>query len=567
VNKEPVDEREAAVSTSWRTSTPEAVQPVADRVVLRITRDDYDALRDHLIRRDEMEYAAYIVVGTRTYEDGTESVLEYLVRDIECIPPFRYNHHSEGFVSLPHDVTRDMVDTAGSDDAIADDSAVFVVHSHPWSENPQHSSQDDQAEPPQLASITGDREGPHGSLIVGRDEASITGRVWPDDAGIIKEHGSPAATPLDEIIVIGEHTQDRIAPTGSRLEKDESSDHRGHDEMRDRQALLHDDSGNRDLGNADVVVVGAGGLGSLIVQQLAHIGIGRDDGQLTIIDPDVVEESNRSRIIGARPEDAAVPSAVPDDDTVVPAQWATEVEDLGTAKVDVLERYVQEVDPRITVQTVPEVAQSEEGMAAITTADIVVSAVDRQLPRRIISRACQQYLRPLVDAGVAIDTDGSTSIVSRVSTSVGSQPCLDCREVINENRLQREQHGEDPEAYGLEVDQPAVMTVNGDAAQRAAFVVHRFVTGLLAENEAPFDTGTFELTINETAPSSDTRNEECQLCGPEALFRARGDRAPTPEKELTRGRPAAVRKQSVGEIVDEQQSFIDRVREALPGLP
>jgi len=566
VVEEPIDEREAAVSTSWRTSTPEDIQPVGDRVVLRITRADYDALRDHLIRRDEKEYAAYVVAGTRTYEDGSDSVLEYLVRDIEGIPPFRYNYHSEGFVSLPHDVTRDMVDAAGSEDAIADDSAVFVVHSHPWSEDPQHSGQDDRAEPPQIASITGDREGPHGSLIVGHDETSITGRVWPDDAGVIREHGPPAATPLDEIIVVGEHTQDRIVPTDSRLERSATATHQARDEMRDRQARLHDESGNRDLGDADVVVVGAGGLGSLIVQQLAHIGIGRDDGQLTIIDPDVVEESNRSRIIGARPEDAAVPSAVPDDETVVPAQWAHEVEDLGTAKVDVLERYIREVDPRITVQTVPEVAQSEAGMDAITTADIVVSAVDRQLPRRIISRACQQYLRPLVDAGVAIDIDGSTSIVSRVSTSNGGQPCLDCRGVINEDRLQREQHGEDPEAYGLEGDQPAVMTVNGDAAKRASFIVHRYVTGLLAENRAPFDTGTFDLTVNETAPDNDAREEECQACGSEALFRARGDRVPTPEKDLTRRPPAAVRDQSPGEVVDEQRSFIDRVREALPEL-
>lgn len=562
----PIDERGAPVSTSWRTSTPEAVQPIADRVVLRITRDDYDALRDHLIRWDEREYAAYIVAGTRTYEDDNESVFEYLVRDIECIPPFRYNHHTKGFVSLPHDVTRDMVDAAGSENPITDDSTVFVIHSHPWADSPQYSSQDNSAEPPQLASITGDREGPHGSLIVGSNENSITGRVWPDDARAIDEQGPPAATPLDEIAVVGPYTQNQIIPTDSRLDRDDTAAKQMRDEMRDRQALLHDQSGNRDLGNADVVVVGAGGLGSLVVKQLAHIGIGRYGGALTIIDPDVVEESNRSRITGAEPDDVAIPSAVPDEDAIVPAQWTDEIENLGTAKVDVLERYIRSVDPRITVQTVPEVAQSKAGMAAITTADIVVSAVDRQLPRRIVSKACQQYLRPLVDAGVAIDTDGSISIVSRVSTSIGSQPCLDCRGVINEDRLQREQHGEDIEAYGLEGDQPAVMTVNEDAAQRAAFIVHRYVTGLLAENKAPFNTGTFDLTTNDMAPDSDNRDAECPYCGSKAVFRARGDRAPTPQKDLTRRRPAAIRDQSP-RVVDEQQSFLDRVRDVLSGLP
>lgn len=556
----PIDEREAAVSTGWQTRTPEAIQPVADRVTLRITQDDYDTLRDHLIRRDNKEYAAYVIAGTRTFDDAGKTVLEYLVRDVECIPTFRYEKHSKGFVSLPHDVTREMVDAASSDDAIADDSTVFVVHSHPWSADPQHSSQDDRAEPPQLASITADREGPHGSLIAGRNETSITGRVWPNDAEAIEEHGSPAATPLDEVVVVGTRTQNRISPTDSRLEESDSSASRQRDEMRDRQALLHDKSGNQDLGNADVVVVGAGGLGSLVVQQLAHIGIGRDDGQLTIIDPDVVEESNRSRIIGARPEDAAVPSAVPDDEAVVPAQWTDEIEDLGTAKVDVLERYIRNVDFRISVETVREVAQSEAGMDAITTADIVVTAVDRQLPRRIVSKACQQYLRPLVDTGVAIDTDGSTSIVSRVSTSIGGQPCLDCRGVINDDRLQREQHGHDEEAYGIEGNQPAVMTVNGDAAQRAAFIVHRYVTGLLAEDNAPFDTGTHDFAAIHTAPDDEKRRDDCPYCCPDGLFRARGDRAPTPKKDLSRHPPATVTNQSSG------LSVVDSIREALNEL-
>lgn len=48
-----------------------------------------------------------------------------------------------------------------------------------------------------------------------------------------------------------------------------------------------------------VAVVGAGGGGSLLVQMLGHLGIGR----IVVIDYDVVDETNLSRIVGAGPGD------------------------------------------------------------------------------------------------------------------------------------------------------------------------------------------------------------------------------------------------------------------------
>ena len=563
------DERAADISSGWQAATPEDIQPVADHVVLRITGADYDALRSHLLRRDKKEYAAYLLAGTHEYEQNGSTVLEYLVRNVVCIPPFRYTDHSSGYVGIPGDVTHEMIADAGTEDRFTGDLAVLVAHSHPWSESPKYSLVDDEAEPPQLASITGDREGPHGSLVVGEDCNSITGRAWPNDASAIEEHGPPAATPLDEVVIMEEHTERRVIPTDSRLDE-ETSRPDDVDEMRDRQALLHDEEGNDALADAKVTVIGAGGLGSAIAAQLAHIGVGRDDGCLTLVDPDVVEESNRSRILGAEPEDAGEPSATPDDDTVVPAMWTDEIEGLGTPKVDVVERYIEGVDPRISVETIREVGQSGAGIEAIKTSDLVITAVDRQTPRRIISFACQQYHRPLIDTGVAIDTDGATSIASRVTMSRPDQPCLDCAGAINEERLEREQHGDEDEAeYGVG-HQPAVMTVNMDAAQRAAFTVHRYFTGLLAGTGAPFDTGTFDMTSNVTQPDSTESEENCPYCHEESRFYALGNRAPDASKDLARTVPAAVEtsngKKSEVESVNEPVSLWERLRSVVAGL-
>jgi molybdopterin/thiamine biosynthesis adenylyltransferase len=524
------DERDAPASTGWEESYPSGYGPQADRIKMRITGEDYDALRSHLVRRDAKEYAAYLLAGTSKYVEDGEEVLEYLVRDVVKVPPFQYARHARGFVSIPHDVTREMI-TNATGDGMADDLTVFVIHSHPWSVDPRHSSQDDRSEPIHIEAISADVSGPHGSLIFGAEEASITGRVWPTDPSAVDDYGVTVATPLDEVVVLREHTFDRIQTTVSRLDDATSG---GRDEMRDRQALLHDESGNQSLGNADVVVVGAGGLGSDVVHKLAQIGVGRDAGSITIIDPDVVEESNRSRITGAEPPDAGDPAATPEEDTVIPAQWSDEIPDLGTPKVDVLERTVERVDPRITIRTIPEYGESDEGIETIRKVDLVVTAMDMQTPRRIISRACQQYMRPHIDAGVGIDTGGSTSIASRMSVSGPGRPCLDCLGALNEDRMQREQHGEDPDAYGIEGDQPAVATVNAEAVWRTTIAIHRYCTGLL--DGAEFPTGTYDFTGDQRVETADP-NPDCHYCGDNGLFRARGDRAPWPGKDLTRTEP------------------------------
>src|SRR5947209_1053619 len=67
----------------------------------------------------------------------------------------------------------------------------------------------------------------------------------------------------------------------------------------ERQSFLGPNS-SYDLGNVGVGIVGLGGGGSHVAQQLAHVGVGR----FTVFDPDVVELSNLNRLVGATFEDA-----------------------------------------------------------------------------------------------------------------------------------------------------------------------------------------------------------------------------------------------------------------------
>ncbi len=69
-----------------------------------------------------------------------------------------------------------------------------------------------------------------------------------------------------------------------------------------RQSLLYDESGRRILVQAKVAIVGAGGVGMLLVQALARLGI----GALVIIDPDRVDTTNLLRLPEATRADAMV---------------------------------------------------------------------------------------------------------------------------------------------------------------------------------------------------------------------------------------------------------------------
>ena len=67
-------------------------------------------------------------------------------------------------------------------------------------------------------------------------------------------------------------------------------------EKYDRNVRFFGQSGRDSLGAASVAVVGVGGLGTHVVQQLALLGVGR----LVLIDSEEVDETNRNRYVGLR---------------------------------------------------------------------------------------------------------------------------------------------------------------------------------------------------------------------------------------------------------------------------
>jgi molybdopterin-synthase adenylyltransferase len=93
-----------------------------------------------------------------------------------------------------------------------------------------------------------------------------------------------------------------------------------------RQSFLGVDS-DKVLAAAHVGIVGLGGGGSHVAQQLGHVGI----GSLTLFDRDRAEASNLNRLIGATRPDV----------------------DVGALKVDVAARGIRSVNPAARVRPIP----------------------------------------------------------------------------------------------------------------------------------------------------------------------------------------------------------------------
>lgn len=119
-------------------------------------------------------------------------------------------------------------------------------------------------------------------------------------------------------------------------------------------------AGQKRLLDASVLVVGAGGLGSPIIQYLAAAGVGR----LGIVDDDVVERSNLQR-------------------QVIHADA-----DVGRPKVDSAAAFVEALNPDVDVETHEARLTAETVEELIADYDLVVDGSDNFQTRYLVNDAC-----------------------------------------------------------------------------------------------------------------------------------------------------------------------------------
>lgn len=214
----------------------------------------------------------------------------------------------------------------------------------------------------------------------------------------------------------------------------------------DRNIRFFGREGQDRLAAAAVAVVGIGGLGTHVVQQLALLGVRR----IFLIDHEELDETNRNRYVGVRHDDP------------VP----------GTLKVNIGARVVSEANPATEVVPIPQELRSPAAFAAIRASDYVFGCLDHDGPRLILTELCSAYSRPYFDLASDISADGST-YGGRVVVTWNGGGCLMCFGELDSRALQlhfaggqREDHAA---IYGVPLEElddtgPSVVSVNGVVA-------------------------------------------------------------------------------------------------------
>jgi molybdopterin/thiamine biosynthesis adenylyltransferase len=142
------------------------------------------------------------------------------------------------------------------------------------------------------------------------------------------------------------------------------------------------------------LVIGAGGLGSPVALYLGSAGVGR----ITVVDHDVVDETNLQR------------------------QIAHNLARVGRPKAESIREAIAAINP--DVQVTPIVQRADEALldALIAQADVVLDCTDNFATRHAINRACVKHRKPLV-SGAAIRMDGQLSVFDARSPG---NPCYAC---------------------------------------------------------------------------------------------------------------------------------------------
>jgi molybdopterin/thiamine biosynthesis adenylyltransferase len=148
--------------------------------------------------------------------------------------------------------------------------------------------------------------------------------------------------------------------------------------------------GQAALLDASVLVVGAGGLGTPVLQYLAAAGV----GTIHIADDDVVELSNLQR------------------------QVIHGNDDVGRPKVDSAREFIADLNPDVDVETHETRVTRENAPGLVADHDVVVDASDNFPTRFLLNDTCTLAGVPL-SHGAVYQFEGQ-------ATTITGQPCYRC---------------------------------------------------------------------------------------------------------------------------------------------
>jgi molybdopterin/thiamine biosynthesis adenylyltransferase len=282
----------------------------------------------------------------------------------------------------------------------------------------------------------------------------------------------------------------------------------------DRQVLMFSDAGQQYLADCKVAVVGLGGVGSLLVELLARLGV----GTLVLIDPDRVELSNLPRLAGATRWDARWPFA----GSAMPPLLRRFSQAYAARKTTVAARVARQANPGCRIIRISRNVAEATVARECRDCDFLFLAADSMQARLVVNALSQQYLIPGLQIGSKIvptvDGRGLEDAYSVVRWLLPGHGCLWCNGLISPEQLAREAKtaGERrAQQYGIDAPNPSVITLNAVGASHAAATFMTSYLDLACEVGPPNDFRFRHLRREAflDAPRQDPACPECSVQG------------------------------------------------------
>jgi molybdopterin-synthase adenylyltransferase len=426
----------------------------------------------------ELETAGIVFAETTPVSDGSDRLL---FREFLPAPDDAYSRRTSDYVELKPAFVAWALKRAR-----VNSWSVFLTHTHPWQGTVRASTIDLSGEQVLRPTVFGRVPGvKHGRLIVGQSDYEAV--LWSD----IDDDGEPV-----RVVAVGSNYRE--------LSK-EVTGAKGDDRPFERQVRMLGLAGQKTLQSLRIGVVGLGGTGSIVAQQLAHLGI-RD---FLLIDPDTVEESNLNRLVGSTRRD------------------------VGKAKTEVAARVITAIQPSAAITDVRGSVLLNATAKLLLGTDLFFCCTDSHGSRAVLNQLAYQYYLPGFDIGVQVTAVAGRvkSVSGRVQMMSPSLSCLLCGSILDPEFVRRDLMTEferqaDPYIAGAHEPQPSVISLNSTVASFAVTMLLAAAVGFPLDARYQIyraDTGVVRSVINAADP-------ECVVCSPSGAL-GRGDRWDLPGRQ------------------------------------
>lgn len=435
---------------------------------IRITSDDLASLRASLVGRS-VEHCAVLLAAPAIGNGGAACLI---VREIVLPGPGDFISQTAVFAQLSPTFVANVTKRAKTEKL-----QLVFVHSHLAPSPPHFSATDDE-----------------GEIVLAK---FLLGRgIDGTHAAMVLSPGGVRARRL------GTRHEMRVVSVGNCrvIEFDPVISENVEIDQYDRQIRAFGASGQQVIQQLRVAIVGLGGTGSVLSQQLVHLGI-RD---FLLIDPDTLELTNLNRVVCAREED------------------------VGRPKVDLARRYIEGFSSRAKVQSIVGDVCHASIAKELATADVIFGCTDSHGSRSVIQQVAYQFLIPCIDIGSTIATTSGevTGIYGRVQLLSPGHGCLWCSNLLDPAEIRRDLMSDqerrlDPYILGAREPAPSVISLNSTVVSMAVSMFLNVVTDVPGEaRHLIYDAQNVRLRSVAVKSKSD-----CFICSSRGVL-ARGDGQP-----------------------------------------